>query len=69
MKRLKAYYTSTQKGASFNQSDKVAAELTLEEILYSRAEAIVKVLSYFVSMNLKGMEVALFKFVLYVSHL
>lgn len=66
MIRLKAYYTSTQKGASFNQSDKVAAELTLEEILYSRAEAIVKVLSYFVSMNLKGMEVALFEFVVFM---
>lgn len=64
--RLKAYYTSTQKGAFFNQSDKVAAELTLEEILYSRAEAIVKVLSYFVSMNLKGMEVALFEFVVFM---
>ncbi|KAK6138776.1 hypothetical protein DH2020_027487 [Rehmannia glutinosa] len=53
MVKLKSYYTVTQKGISFNQSGKVTSELALEETLYSRAEAVVKVLSYFVAMNLK----------------
>lgn len=56
--RLKTYYTATQKGISSNQTDRVAPELAVEEMLYSRAEAIVKVLSHFVAMNLKGMESA-----------
>ncbi|KAK6161092.1 hypothetical protein DH2020_004473 [Rehmannia glutinosa] len=60
MMKLKSYYTVTQKGISFNQSGKVTSELTLEETLYSRAEAVVKVLSYFVAMNLKGMEIAIY---------
>ncbi|KAL0414757.1 UNVERIFIED_CONTAM: Fanconi anemia group I protein [Sesamum radiatum] len=51
--RLKTYYMATQKGVSFNQMRKVAPELAMEEMLYSRAEAVVKVLSYFVAMNLK----------------
>ncbi|KAL2229745.1 UNVERIFIED_CONTAM: Fanconi anemia group I protein [Sesamum indicum] len=52
-RRLKTYYMATQKGVSFNQMRKVAPELAMEEMLYSRAEAVVKVLSYFVAMNLK----------------
>ncbi|GFQ03410.1 fanconi anemia group i protein [Phtheirospermum japonicum] len=51
--RLKTYYTVIQKGISFNQSGKIASELALEETLFSRAEAVVKVLAYFVDMNLK----------------
>ncbi|KAL3626536.1 hypothetical protein CASFOL_030085 [Castilleja foliolosa] len=51
--RLKTYYTVIQKGISFNQSGKVASELALEETLFLRAEAVVKVLAYFVDMNLK----------------
>ncbi|KAL0457426.1 UNVERIFIED_CONTAM: Fanconi anemia group I protein [Sesamum latifolium] len=51
--RLKTYYMATQKGVSFNQIREVAPELAMEEMLYSRAEAVVKVLSYFVAMNLK----------------
>ncbi|KAK4405546.1 Fanconi anemia group I protein [Sesamum angolense] len=51
--RLKTYYMATQKGVSFNQMRKVAPELAMEEMLYSRAEAVVKVLSYIVAMNLK----------------
>lgn len=53
--KLKSYSTVTQKGISFNQNCKVAPGLALEEALYSRAEAIVKVLSSFVLMDLKGM--------------
>lgn len=56
--RLKTYYTATQKGITSNQTGRVAPELAVEEILYSRAETIVKVLSHFVAMNLKGMESA-----------
>ncbi|KAH6769676.1 hypothetical protein C2S52_014479 [Perilla frutescens var. hirtella] len=51
--RLKTYYTATQKGISLNQTGKMAPELAVEEILYSRAEAVVKVLSHFAAMNLK----------------
>ncbi|KAL8484955.1 hypothetical protein ACS0TY_027311 [Phlomoides rotata] len=51
--RLKTYHTATQKGVSSNQTGRVAPELAVEEILYSRAEAIVKVLSHFFAMNLK----------------
>lgn len=52
--RLKTYNTATQKGISLNQTGKVPLELAVEEILYSRAEAVVKILSHFVAMNLKG---------------
>ena len=52
--RLKTCYMATQKGISFNQTGKEAPELAVEEVLYSRAEAVVKVLSHFVAMNLKG---------------
>ncbi|XP_042050560.1 Fanconi anemia group I protein [Salvia splendens] len=51
--RLKTCYMATQKGISFNQTGKEAPELAVEEVLYSRAEAVVKVLSHFVAMNLK----------------
>ncbi|XP_051128385.1 uncharacterized protein LOC127249554 [Andrographis paniculata] len=51
--RLKTYYMASQKGVSFDQIDKASPELQLEEILFSRAEAVVKVLSDFISMNLK----------------
>ncbi|CAA0817513.1 Unknown protein [Striga hermonthica] len=51
--RLKTCYTVFQKGISFNQRGKVDMELALEEALYTRAEAVVKVLAYFVDMNLK----------------
>ncbi|KAL6519815.1 hypothetical protein OROMI_032709 [Orobanche minor] len=51
--RLKTYYTVIQKGTSFNQSGNSVSELVLEETLFSRAEAVVKVLAYFVDMNLK----------------
>ncbi|GER52172.1 fanconi anemia group I protein [Striga asiatica] len=51
--RLKTCYTIFQKGISFNQRGKVDMELALEETLYTRAEAVVKVLAYFVDMNLK----------------
>lgn len=51
--RLKTYNTATQKGISLNQTGKVPLELAVEEILYSRAEAVVKILSHFVAMNLK----------------
>ncbi|KAL7144432.1 hypothetical protein ABFS83_07G012200 [Erythranthe nasuta] len=53
MTRLKTHYVATQKGASFNRSGETATELAVEEILYSRAEAVVEVLSHFVAMNLK----------------
>lgn len=52
--RLKTCYTATQKGISLNQTGEEAPELAVEEVLYSRAEAVVKVLSHFVAMNLKG---------------
>lgn len=52
--RLKTCYMATQKGISFNQTGKEAPELAVEEVFYSRAEAVVKVLSHFVAMNLKG---------------
>ncbi|KAL0348653.1 UNVERIFIED_CONTAM: Fanconi anemia group I protein [Sesamum angustifolium] len=45
--------TILQKVFLFNQMRKVAPELAMEEMLYSRAEAVVKVLSYIVAMNLK----------------
>lgn len=53
--KLKNYSTLNQKGISINQNCEVAPGLALEEALYSRAEAIVKVLSSFVLMDLKGM--------------
>lgn len=54
--RLKSYHMAVQKGVSLNQIDRAVPELALEERLYSRAEGIVKALSHFVSMNLKGMK-------------
>ncbi|KAL7104911.1 hypothetical protein ACP275_07G012100 [Erythranthe tilingii] len=53
MARLKTHYVATQKGASFNRGGETATELAVEEILYSRTEAVVEVLSHFVAMNLK----------------
>lgn len=52
--KLKAHSCSYQKGSSSHQSCEKASELVMEESLYSRAEAVVKVASYFVLMNLKG---------------
>lgn len=52
--RLKTCCTATQKCISLNQTGEEAPELAVEEVLYSRAEALVKVLSHFVAMNLKG---------------
>ncbi|KAL0388809.1 UNVERIFIED_CONTAM: Fanconi anemia group I protein [Sesamum radiatum] len=40
--RLKTHYMAIQKGVSFNQMRKLAPELAMEEMLYSRAEAVVK---------------------------
>lgn len=53
--RLKTWYMTTKKGFSSNQTGKEAPEIAAEEVLYSRAEDVVKVLSHFVAMNLKGM--------------
>ncbi|XP_059632748.1 uncharacterized protein LOC132275304 [Cornus florida] len=50
--KLKSYSVS-EKGMSLSQSREVAPGLALEEVLYSRTEAVVKVLSSFVLMHLK----------------
>ncbi|KAA8548947.1 hypothetical protein F0562_000631 [Nyssa sinensis] len=51
--KLKTYSAVAQKGISLDQNGELAPGLALEETLYSRAEAVVKVLSSFVVMNLK----------------
>lgn len=52
--KLKTYSTAAQKGISFDSNGKAGPGLALEGTLYSRMEAVVKILSYFVVMNLKG---------------
>ncbi|KAK3017972.1 hypothetical protein RJ639_002729 [Escallonia herrerae] len=51
--KLKTYSTATQKGIMLDQNEEHAPGFQLEETLYSTAEAVVKVLSSFVVMNLK----------------
>ncbi|KAL3505710.1 hypothetical protein ACH5RR_031092 [Cinchona calisaya] len=51
--KLKAYSSAAQKGVSLDPNGKVGPGLALEETFYSRMEAVVKLLSYFVLMNLK----------------
>ncbi|KAK2990118.1 hypothetical protein RJ640_014787 [Escallonia rubra] len=51
--KLKTYSTATQKGIMLDQNEEHAPSFQLEETLYSTAEAVVKVLSSFVVMNLK----------------
>ncbi|KAL2470368.1 hypothetical protein Adt_38504 [Abeliophyllum distichum] len=51
--RLNTYYTATRKGIPLHQTGMFASGSVLEETLYSKAEALVKVLSFFVAMNLK----------------
>ncbi|CAI9771072.1 unnamed protein product [Fraxinus pennsylvanica] len=51
--RLNTYYTATRKGIPPNQTGIFDSGSVLEETLYSRAEALLKVLSFFVAMTLK----------------
>ncbi|CAI9118850.1 OLC1v1020477C2 [Oldenlandia corymbosa var. corymbosa] len=51
--KLIAYSTAARKGVSLDPNRKIGPRLALEESLYSRMQAVVKVLSYFVLMNLK----------------
>ncbi|PRQ39249.1 putative fanconi anemia group I protein [Rosa chinensis] len=52
IKRLKTFSLVSQKGIHLNQNSEECPELAFEENLYARAEAVVKVLSSFVSMSL-----------------
>ncbi|KAL6193735.1 hypothetical protein ACLB2K_034819 [Fragaria x ananassa] len=52
IKKLKTFSLVSQKGIHLNQNSEESPELAFEENLYSRAEAVVKVLSSFVSMSL-----------------
>lgn len=52
--KLKTYSAATRKGILLGQNGEQAPGLALEETLQSRAEAVVKVLSSFFLMNLKG---------------
>lgn len=54
IKKLKTFSLVSQKGIHLNQNSEESPELAFEENLYSRAEAVVKVLSSFVSMSLNG---------------
>ena len=54
IKKLKTFSLVTQKGIHLNQNSEESPELAFEENLYARAEAVVKVLSSFVSMSLNG---------------
>ncbi|KAK1380281.1 Fanconi anemia group I protein [Heracleum sosnowskyi] len=51
--KLKSYLAANQKGIMLDENDRQAPALALEEIFYMTAEAIVKVLSPFLSMSLK----------------
>ncbi|XP_027115991.1 uncharacterized protein [Coffea arabica] len=51
--KLKTYSSATQKGVSLEPDKSLGPGLVLEETLYCRVEAIIKVLSNFVLMNLK----------------
>lgn len=53
--KLKIYSLPSVRAVLVNQNGEKDTRLALEETLYSRAEAVVKVLSSFVKMNLKGM--------------
>lgn len=53
--KLKYYLGANQKSIMLDENDRQAPVLALEEIFYMTAEAIVKVLSPFLSMSLKGM--------------
>lgn len=53
--KLKSYLAANQKGIMLDENDRQAPALALEEIFYMTAEAIVKVLSPFLAMSLKGM--------------
>ncbi|XP_038709644.1 Fanconi anemia group I protein [Tripterygium wilfordii] len=53
IKKLKMFSLVAQKSINFNQNGEHASRLALEENLYSRAEALVEVLSSFVLMSLK----------------
>lgn len=55
--RLKAHYTA-QKSSSLNQKSDVVSVSAIEELVYSRSEDVVNVLSHFAAMNLKGKQVA-----------
>lgn len=55
IKKLKTFSLVSQKGIHLNQNSEHSHELAFEENLYTRAEAVVKVLSSFVSMSLNGM--------------
>ncbi|KAM4126898.1 hypothetical protein ACJW30_02G049000 [Castanea mollissima] len=52
-KKLKIFSLVTQRSINLNKSGEHAPGLAFEENLYTRAEAVVKVLSFFVLMNLK----------------
>ncbi|KAK9933815.1 hypothetical protein M0R45_020990 [Rubus argutus] len=52
IKKLKTFSLVSQKGIHLNQNSEHFHELAFEENLYARAEAVVKVLSCFVSMSL-----------------
>lgn len=54
IKKLKTFSLVTQKCAYINDEGEHTSELAFEENLYSRAESVVKILSSFVLMNLKG---------------
>ncbi|KAL8105360.1 uncharacterized protein LOC141676526 [Apium graveolens] len=51
--KLKSYLAANQKGIMLDENDRQAPALALEEIFYMTAEAIVKVVSPFLSMSLK----------------
>ena len=53
-KKLKIFSLVTQRSINLNKSGEHAPGLAFEENLYTRAEAVVKVLSFFVLMSLKG---------------
>lgn len=53
--KLKIYSLPNMRAVLVNQKGEKDTRLALEETVYSRAEAVVKVLSSFVKMNLKGM--------------
>ncbi|GAV64147.1 hypothetical protein CFOL_v3_07665 [Cephalotus follicularis] len=60
IKKLKTFSLITQKSIHLSQNGEHASELVLEENLYSRAEAVVKVLSSFVLMSLQDPEAEYF---------
>lgn len=54
VKKLKIFHSVIQKSTHLSQNGEIAYGLAFEEIVYSRAEAVVKILASFVLMNLKG---------------